>query len=78
MAERLTSSLGRPVSAVWVRKKLVLAREKFTDALLEAVAQSLAEPTHEALEQELIDLGLVDHCRAALARRVARGTGEKS
>jgi RNA polymerase sigma-70 factor (ECF subfamily) len=72
MAERLSVSLGRPVTATWVRKKLVLAREKFTDALLEAVAQSLVEATHDTLERELIDLGLLEHCRAALSRRDAR------
>src|SRR5262249_55382094 len=74
MAERLTEGLGRPVNATWVRKRLLRARETFTDALLEAVAQSLSEPTREHLEQELIDLGLLGHCREALDRRAAGPT----
>ncbi|MFO0908871.1 MAG: hypothetical protein U0794_11015 [Isosphaeraceae bacterium] len=69
LAERLSSQFGRPVNAVWVRKKLLLARAVFTDALLDGVARSLADPTRENIEQELIDLGLLDHCREALARR---------
>jgi len=68
LAERLGSQLGRPISAVWFRKKLSQAREVFTDFLLETVARSLAEPTREDLEQELIDLGLLSHCREALER----------
>jgi RNA polymerase sigma-70 factor (ECF subfamily) len=71
MAERLTERLGYPVNAPWVRKRLLRARATFTDALLDAVARSLAEPTREAIEQELIDLGLHAHCREALDRRPA-------
>ena len=71
MAERLSEALGRAVNAAWVRKKLFQARERYTDALVEAVTQSLAEPTRENVEQELIDLGLQAHCREALDRRGA-------
>jgi RNA polymerase sigma-70 factor (ECF subfamily) len=69
MAERLTVRLGKPVNAGWVRKKLLLARTTFTDALLDAVADSLTEPNRENLEEELIELGLLPHCREALDRR---------
>lgn len=72
MADRLSVSLGRPVTAGWARKRLLFARERFTDALLDAVARSLAEPTRENVEQELIDLGLLGHCRDALERRYPR------
>jgi RNA polymerase sigma-70 factor (ECF subfamily) len=71
MAERLGAQLGKAVSAGWVRKKLLLAREVFTDALLDAVAQSIPDPTPARIEEELIELGLVDRCRDALARRAA-------
>lgn len=69
LAERLTQRLGQPVNAGWVRKKLMLARETFTDALLEAVARSMVDPGLDQVEEELIDLGLLEHCRDALERR---------
>jgi RNA polymerase sigma-70 factor (ECF subfamily) len=69
MAEQLSARLGKPVTAEWVRKRLFLAREKFTDLLLDEVARSLGDPSADEVEQELIDLGLFDYCRAALERR---------
>ncbi|MGE3819980.1 MAG: RNA polymerase sigma factor [Isosphaeraceae bacterium] len=69
MAQRLSERLGRPLNAGWVLKKLLLAREEFTDALLEAVTRSVDDPSHENIEDELIDLGLLEHCRDALERR---------
>lgn len=71
MAEQLAGRIGRSVTADWIRKRLFLARERFADLLLEEVAQSLANPSAEELELELIDLGLLEHCRTALARRRA-------
>jgi RNA polymerase sigma-70 factor (ECF subfamily) len=73
MAERLTVQLGKVVSAEWVRKRLFVAREKFTDLLLEEIASSLEEPTTETLAQEVLDLGLLEYCKDALARR-SRGS----
>jgi RNA polymerase sigma-70 factor (ECF subfamily) len=67
-AERLGEQLSRAVSAEWVYKKLHLAREKYADLLLREVAQTLAEPDPEGLEQELLDLGLLEYCRTALKR----------
>lgn len=69
MAEELSKSLGRTVTADWVRKRLFLAREKFTDLLLSEVARSLESPTLDEIESELIDLELLEHCRSALERR---------
>lgn len=69
IAVRLSAHLGREVSPEWVRKRLFLAREKFTDLIVEEVAASLESPTPEAIEDELIELGLLDRCRAALDRR---------
>jgi RNA polymerase sigma-70 factor (ECF subfamily) len=69
MAERLTADLGRPVTADQVRKRLFVAREKFTDLLLAEIAASLEGPTAEALAQEVLDLGLMEYCKDALARR---------
>jgi RNA polymerase sigma-70 factor (ECF subfamily) len=71
MADRLSQVLGKPVTAPAVRQILHRARERFADLLLEEIAQGLDNPTDEALEAELIDLSLLDHCRPALKRRAA-------
>src|SRR5262245_41024548 len=69
MAARLSAQLGRPFTAAGVRQALHRAREEFADLLLEQVAQSLAVPTPERIEEELSDLGLLAYCRPALKRR---------
>jgi RNA polymerase sigma-70 factor (ECF subfamily) len=68
MAEQLSTLLGKPVTAAWVRQTLHRARDKFADLLLNDVAQTLPNPTAEELEQELLDLGLLTYCQPALAR----------
>jgi RNA polymerase sigma-70 factor (ECF subfamily) len=68
MAEELAVRLGRPLNAAAVRQMLHRAREAFADLLLAEVAQSLDEPTRERLEDELIAVGLLEHCRPALER----------
>jgi RNA polymerase sigma-70 factor (ECF subfamily) len=69
MAEQLSTQLGKALNAAGVRQTLHRAREKFADLLLEEVAQSLAEPTPDQVEQELLELGLLEYCRPALQRR---------
>lgn len=69
MAEELGRALSRTLNAEWVRKRLFLAREKFTDLLLNEVGRSLERPSLDEIEQELIDLELLEHCRPALERR---------
>jgi RNA polymerase sigma-70 factor (ECF subfamily) len=69
MAEQLSQTLGKPVSAEWVRKWLQRARETFSDQLVDEAATSLEDSAYGNLESELIDLGLLDHCRSALNRR---------
>jgi RNA polymerase sigma-70 factor (ECF subfamily) len=69
MAAQLSTELGKPLTAAGVRQLLHRARERFADLLLEEVAQSLAEPSPERLEQELLELGLLEYCRPALQRR---------
>jgi DNA-directed RNA polymerase specialized sigma24 family protein len=69
MAERFSAELGRELTPDWVRKCLHQAREHFADLLLDEVAHSLARPTSEDLEAELIDLGWLRFCRTALQRR---------
>ena len=69
MAEQLSGILGKPLTAAGVRKTLDRARDRFADLLLGEIAQSLADPTPDQLEEELIDLNLLEHCRPALERR---------
>jgi RNA polymerase sigma-70 factor (ECF subfamily) len=68
MAEQLSATLGKPLTAAGVRQTLHRAREKFADLVLEEVLHSLATPTVEQLEEELTELGLLDYCRPALKR----------
>jgi RNA polymerase sigma-70 factor (ECF subfamily) len=70
MAEQLSGRLGKPLTATGVRQTLHRARERFADLLIDEVAHSLEKPSLEQLEQELGDLGLLEHCRPALQRRM--------
>jgi RNA polymerase sigma-70 factor (ECF subfamily) len=69
MAEQLSVSLGKPLTASSVRKTLQRAHEKYADLLTEEVALSLEQPTPAALEQELQELKLMKYCQEALQRR---------
>jgi RNA polymerase sigma-70 factor (ECF subfamily) len=69
LAEGLSAQLGKSLTAGAVRVLTHRAREMFADRLLDAVMDSLAEPSLDEAEQELIDLGLLRYCRTALARR---------
>jgi DNA-directed RNA polymerase specialized sigma24 family protein len=69
MAEKLTGPLGKSVTAAGVRKTLERARDKFGDLLLEEIAQAVDSPSRSRLEEELIELRLLEHCRSALDRR---------
>lgn len=69
MAEALAAKFGRPLTAVGVRQSLHRARLAFARLLVEEVMQSLVDPTDEQLDQELIVLGLFEHCRPVLEER---------
>jgi RNA polymerase sigma-70 factor (ECF subfamily) len=73
MAARLGARLGKPLTASGVRQMLHRARERFAGLLVEAVAQTLGDPTDDRLEAELIDLELYEYCRVALRRRDENG-----
>jgi RNA polymerase sigma-70 factor (ECF subfamily) len=73
MAEQLGARLGKAPTAAGVRQALHRAREKYVDLVLDEVAQTLDAPTAEQLEEELIDLGLLEFCRAGL-ERIRRGS----
>jgi DNA-directed RNA polymerase specialized sigma24 family protein len=68
MAEQLAGPLGKSLTAVGVRKTLERARDRFADMLLDEIAQALDDASRDRLEEELIDLGLLEYCRPALAR----------
>jgi RNA polymerase sigma-70 factor (ECF subfamily) len=69
MAEELGRRLGKALSPVWVRKKLLAARTRFAALLIDEVVRTLEAPTEDLLDQELLDLGLMDYCREALEER---------
>jgi RNA polymerase sigma-70 factor (ECF subfamily) len=68
LAERLTTALGRPVTAGAGRQMLHRARERFAEHLLEETTRSLGDAP-EGLEEELADLDLLQYCGPVLARR---------
>lgn len=68
LAEVLSRRLGRPLSAVAVRRALQRARDRFVRLLLDEVAASLPDPSPDELERELIELDLFEQCRPALRR----------
>ncbi len=69
LAAQLAEQLNRPLSATSVRQLLHRARERFSELLLDDVAQSIGTPTPEAIEDELRELGLLEYCQPALERR---------
>jgi len=68
LAERLSETLGRPVTANWVRQVLFRARHQFAEYLLQDVLHSLNQPTADELEDELRECGLFEVCAPALNR----------
>jgi RNA polymerase sigma-70 factor (ECF subfamily) len=73
MAEQVGARLGKALTAAGVRQALHRAREKYVDLVLDEVVQTLEAPTAERVEEELIDLGLLEFCRAGL-ERLRRGS----
>jgi RNA polymerase sigma-70 factor (ECF subfamily) len=69
LAEGLSKKLGKPINAGAVRVLLHRSRDAFADLLLEEVANSLADGSLDAAEQELIELDLLEYCKPALERR---------
>jgi hypothetical protein len=68
MAERISTVLGKPVSAGGLRMALQRSRDRFVEFLLGEVAGSLPSPGADQVEQELIDLNLLEYCRPAMKR----------
>jgi RNA polymerase sigma-70 factor (ECF subfamily) len=68
MADRLSQSMGKELTAAGVRKTLERARDKYADLLLDEIAEAVESPTYERLEEELIELELLEQCKPALER----------
>jgi RNA polymerase sigma-70 factor (ECF subfamily) len=64
LAELLSERLGRTVNAGWVRQTLLRSREKFVGLIIDEISTSLEDATSEQIDEELMDLGLWDYCRA--------------
>ena len=75
MAQHLTSQLGKPVSAAWVRKVLQRAHEKSAELLVDEVKYSLGTATDTELHDELRKLDLLKYCRSVLRTRL-QGVGD--
>ncbi len=60
LAERLSAATNRPWRADALRQQLRRTRLRFAQLLIEEVAGSLAKPSPEAVEEELIELGLME------------------
>ncbi len=68
----LSQAIGKPITGGWLRKKLLRARERFTELLLEEVARSVNPPMIERVIDELVDLHLLEYCRACLKSLAGR------
>lgn len=69
LAARLTERLGKPITAENARVLVHRARDRFAELLLDAVGESIDDPSPDAIEEELIDLRLFDYCRDVLNKR---------
>ena len=69
LAAAYSKANSKVVDATWLRVNLHRARDLFVNLLLKEVAASLRTTDPERLEQELLDLGVHEHCRSALKRR---------
>jgi RNA polymerase sigma-70 factor (ECF subfamily) len=68
LAEQLSATLGRSITAGAFRQTVQRARHKYVNYLIKEVAASLEQPTPEEIEEELGDLELLEFCRPYLKR----------
>ncbi len=66
LALRASRAAGRPIRGDAFRKHLSRARRTFARLLVEEVAQTLEHPTAEAVEDELVQIGLMSYLRPLL------------
>ena len=78
LAQIASERLGRGVDARWFNRQVFDARKLIAAFLLEEVGRTLSRPTHDAIEEELIALGLLDFPSVKEALRELRKKSESS
>ncbi len=78
LAERLSVQIDRPISKANLRVILHRARDQFSEALINAIADSLASGSIDEIEEELADLELLGYCQQALKDRKAHSKPNES
>jgi RNA polymerase sigma-70 factor (ECF subfamily) len=68
LARLVGDRLRKPLSEPAFRQLLRRSREKFADLVVAAVARSLGTRNRDAVEAELIEVGLHSYCRHSVAR----------
>jgi RNA polymerase sigma factor (sigma-70 family) len=68
LAEQLSATLGRSITAGAFRQAVQRARHRFVNYLIKEVAGSLEHPSLDQIEDELRDLELLEFCRPFLKR----------
>ncbi|MDB5385816.1 MAG: sigma-70 family polymerase sigma factor [Planctomycetaceae bacterium] len=66
VAERMSELTGKTWRPDAYRQQLRRARLRFAQLLVEELSHSLKQPTPDAVEEELVDLGLIDFVRPFL------------
>ncbi|MCC7424853.1 MAG: hypothetical protein IT428_31665 [Planctomycetaceae bacterium] len=61
LAERVSGRIRDSVTPAWVRKQVFLARAHLRKCIRDEVASTLAEPTTDAVDDELTQLGLKEY-----------------
>lgn len=61
LAARLADKSGRSISADSLRQQLHRARERFAQLVVNEVARSMDGPTARQIEDELREVGLMQH-----------------
>ena len=67
LAAQVGAQLGKPLTGEGWRQLLHRARRRFAELLVDEVARSLETAEPEQIAEELIDLGLMSYCRAAVS-----------
>ena len=69
VAEELSARLGTSLRPDQVRRAPQRSHAKFAELLIDEVALTLGEPSHEELAEELREVDLLKYCRSAMERR---------
>lgn len=77
LAAALSEQTGQEYSSARLRVTLHRSRERFSNYLIQAVANTLPVATNDAIEEELAELKLLQYCSAAVQQR-KRGASEPS